>query len=743
VTRVRRRAVLLAVGVAGLSGWLPGAVQAGPQPAAGPAYIVLAVPSARVVAQSRPDVLSAAMAPGSLMKVVTLVAALESGAADTDTRIVCRRTADLDGRPAPCVHPDFHRGLSAEEALGHSCNVYFATLARRLSRDALDAVLVRSGLPPTDPSVPLARAALGIDGTRATPRRWLDAFLRLTGTVEPGVAMRKTTRAVVRRGLALAGRSGTAEALWRAGYSALAKTGTAPMPGGGYVGLATAVVDAASPTHAIVVIAPGTSGAHAAGLAVQVLDGLGVPRPRAATDRQEPASAAPTGQPLRIGSAVSGAAWTLTNVDVEEVVARAVAGEGGDALPSAAREALAIATRSYALRNAGRHATEGFDLCDLTHCMVQRPATAASRAAATSTRGRILLLNGQPADVYFSASCGGHTERPSAVWPGSADPPHLPARPDPVCQRDTPWISEVAEPQLLGVLRALGHKGHAVSRLAVADRTTSGRAATLDVGGVFPERVDAETFRREAGRRLGWQVLKSSLYNVARTGIGYRFVGRGHGHGVGLCVRGAATRAATGVDAVAILGTYFPGTSVGAAPAAPLDVRVTLPEADRHQLPAVRAMTVASVRDLATRLGVDPPQRLDIVFHPTVEAYTRATGLPWWTAGRTRGTRIDLLPLAALRRRSLVDTTIPHEVVHVLTDAALEGRPLWVREGLAQVLAGEVGRPAPARSASMPCPSDDDLRRGTSPPAWRDAYAAAAACVAAALARDPDWRNLR
>ena len=141
----------------------PAAAQA-PNAPPGPAYLLLELPSMRVVADARRDVLAAPVAPGSVMKLLTLAAALENGVADASTRIMCRGTVDLDGRPVACVHGDFHRALGPDEALGHSCNVFFATLAKRLPRNALDAILTRAGLPPSSPSVPMTRVALGLGG---------------------------------------------------------------------------------------------------------------------------------------------------------------------------------------------------------------------------------------------------------------------------------------------------------------------------------------------------------------------------------------------------------------------------------------------------------------------------------------------------------------------------------------------------------------------------------------------------
>jgi hypothetical protein len=135
------------------------------------------------------------------------------------------------------------------------------------------------------------------------------------------------------------------------------------------------------------------------------------------------------------------------------------------------------------------------------------------------------------------------------------------------------------------------------------------------------------------------------------------------------------------------------------------------------------------------------------VFHPTVEAYTRATGQPWWTAGAARATRIDLLPRGVLVQRGILQSTLRHEIAHVLSDDVLADRPLWVREGLAAYLAGEtrsVGREGRGEAVRpQNCPSDEALRSAGSAEAWRRAYDAAGACVARALGAGVPWFDLR
>jgi hypothetical protein len=101
-----------------------------------------------------------------------------------------------------------------------------------------------------------------------------------------------------------------------------------------------------------------------------------------------------------------------------------------------------------------------------------------------------------------------------------------------------------------------------------------------------------------------------------------------------------------------------------------------------------------------------------------------------------------------LVNRRILEPTLRHEFTHVLADAALSGRPAWVREGLAVHIAGESGAAGGERAArpSGPprsCPADEALRSAVSMEAWRRAYDEAGQCVARALAAGARWQDLR
>ena len=65
------------------------------------------------------------------------------------------------------------------------------------------------------------------------------------------------------------------------------------------------------------------------------------------------------------------------------------------------------------------------------------------------------------------------------------------------------------------------------------------------------------------GRALGWNVIKSSRFDVVRAGANFVFRGTGFGHGLGLCQEGAHALARRGSTYRQILGHYFPGTGIG------------------------------------------------------------------------------------------------------------------------------------------------------------------------------------
>ncbi len=90
-----------------------------------------------------------------------------------------------------------------------------------------------------------------------------------------------------------------------------------------------------------------------------------------------------------------------------------------------ALKAQAVAARTYALRNLGEFAREGYDICSSPRCQVfggmdvEHPLS--SRAVA-ETAGQVLLYQGELVDALYSSTCGGHTEDADIIFPLKQEP---------------------------------------------------------------------------------------------------------------------------------------------------------------------------------------------------------------------------------------------------------------------------------------------------------------------------------
>jgi peptidoglycan hydrolase-like amidase len=109
----------------------------------------------------------------------------------------------------------------------------------------------------------------------------------------------------------------------------------------------------------------------------------------------------------------------INEVPIEDYVASVVGSEYAGA-PKAAREALAIVARTYALT------AEHLD--DTTKNQWYRGLEAADPAAAKATAGQVLERRGKLAPVAYSQDCGGAT-RPTWRSTGRTPDTHLPGTP--------------------------------------------------------------------------------------------------------------------------------------------------------------------------------------------------------------------------------------------------------------------------------------------------------------------------
>ncbi len=431
----------------------------------------------------------------------------------------------------------------------------------------------------------------------------------------------------------------------------------------------------------------------------------------------------------------------IASMPMEEYIAGVLAGEAGNFKSDEALKAIAVAARTFALHFGSRHAQDGFDFCDTTHCQDLRIAGTDDRLRriANSTAGEALWYDGEPAATYYHANCGGTTEDGRYFLGNNEAPaPFLRQHSDQYCVRNgsSQWHTEVSKRELQRALAADGVVVPGKLRtVTVMHRTPSGRVEFLRLAGSGSVTVPAMAFRFAVGHHIGWDRLKSNWYDVSNASDSVVFHGRGSGHGVGLCQVGAEVMGEEGHSYREILSFYYPGTKLGVAAQniawqqftnGGVELLTTRPDRDRALLPLANRLMQES--EAATALTFRSSPRLKV--YATVSAFRNSTGEPGWVAASTRGRTIQLQPPDVLRQAGTLEGTLRHELLHMLIESyARPGTPLWFREGLVLYLSepdsGLVESPVPEDAARL----EKELQSPSSEQDLRTAYAEARARV--------------
>jgi SpoIID/LytB domain protein len=674
-----------------------------------------------------------------------------------------------------------------------------------------------------------ARAAIGeSDHTQVSPIQLVTAYAALVNgghLFQPGVqganefhALERGTvtiapehRSIVIEGMRGAVRYGTAKTAQLASLATyiIGKTGTALPPkgfrsNGWFVGFAAsqrqsapsaseAELDPSEIHLAVLVFLTRSHGVEAAAISKSVFQAYADAEQRDAETRRSGETGKKVGAWPHPPVSASNVRVHLVRDDVtqelslEDYVLGVMRAEGSMETESEALKALAIAIRTFATNNRGRHSKDGYDFCSTTHCQrfiahgVSSPtvwegsardqalpdgrATDTIFVAVRATEGQVLIDDkGKTADVYFSASCGGETANMSTLW-GTNPPAYLRGVRDEFCVSGphAHWTNVIPRADLLRALQsdARTDVGSRLDNVVVNKRDETGRAEFITIEGEQRKTVRGWDFKIIVGRVLGWNLLKSSRFVVARFGSNFIFRGSGFGHGLGLCQEGAHVMAQGGASYHRILEKYFPGTRVrrdretpgrgdtvrssvprrddiadstswktdilpnpsprlrvpvSPRPRVPVSppphvaassrarvlvlssehFRVTYPASvDRRDANLVLTTVESARTDFLRRanaasIAISGIPTLEIRLNQSTGDFTSRTGQPWWAAAATKGNRIELPPVAILKRRGVLTTTLRHELAHVVIDLVSHDRaPRWLEEGFAIYLAGE------------------------------------------------------
>ena len=251
-------------------------------------------------------------------------------------------------------------------------------------------------------------------------------------------------------------------------------------------------------TDASGAVLPFAAGLHLVGPGL--IDGQAVDFPVVVTPGSAPLNLAGTAYHGTFTlAAVQGQVQVVNTLGLEDYLVSVVSAECPGTWHAAALEAQAVASRSYALANLRPQAA--FDLypddrSQNYHGLARYLPTA--QAAVAATQGRVLLYRGGIVDALFSASNGGRTSVPQAVW-SNVSMPYFAVREDAYDAKspDTNWgplklsLADIRHafpqvPALVSGVALVRNAGGRVTKLTFV----GANGATVSLGGyAFQERL--------------------------------------------------------------------------------------------------------------------------------------------------------------------------------------------------------------------------------------------------------------
>lgn len=242
----------------------------------------------------------------------------------------------------------------------------------------------------------------------------------------------------------------------------------------------------------------------------------------------------------------------VATVPLEEYVAGVVQAEAGKGHWLEYYKLQAVSCRTYALANLTKHAADGFELCDGTHCQVFKGAATDPTIlqAAKATHGMVVVdANIRLIHATFHSNCGGETLNAEDVW--SKPEPYLRSTVDTFCTKapHAAWRRVIGRNEWLGYLQ----------RKFDVDTTDRQRVEVLT--GYSPScrdlyLCDIDPLIPLEQVRTDWK-LNSAYFSIGTEQGNVVLTGRGFGHGVGLCQEGAMNMARSGASFTDILHHYY------------------------------------------------------------------------------------------------------------------------------------------------------------------------------------------
>lgn len=243
-------------------------------------------------------------------------------------------------------------------------------------------------------------------------------------------------------------------------------------------------------------------------------------------------------------------------VDQEKYIASVVEAEAGPNKDEEFYKAQSLIARTFALAHLAKHKGEGFNLCDGTHCQVYKGKQGLDKKIYTSTLATknlvIIDTTKQLITAAFHSNCGGFTANSEDVWltPKS----YLVSVEDKHClgSRNATWEVRIPLSKWKKFLQTKGVDSTSISDVKQYDFKPKVRPVYYQIANKKIPTIEIRSNFK----------LRSAFFSVTVVKDMVRILGRGYGHGVGLCQEGAMAMANRGWKYDKIINFYFKGIRI-------------------------------------------------------------------------------------------------------------------------------------------------------------------------------------
>jgi len=251
----------------------------------------------------------------------------------------------------------------------------------------------------------------------------------------------------------------------------------------------------------------------------------------------------------------------VNSINVEDYIKGVLYHEVSNHWPMEALKAQAVAARTYALYSLNP-AGKDYDVTNDIYSQVYGGRDSEryrTDLAVDRTRGEILTYNNQIIPAYFHATCGGMTEDARELW-NLPDWTPLRGVPCPFCKNSPHmnWTKNFRLKDIQDIINRHGYKIGTIKNISIVNRDRSERIDHLKI--TCAQGPDLILKGKDFRDMIGPNVLKSNNYDIVMRGYFVDLIGKGWGHGVGMCQWGALGMAQQQFTYEQILAYYYPSS---------------------------------------------------------------------------------------------------------------------------------------------------------------------------------------